>query len=688
MIFVWAGDRAEPNRELTFTYRADEPFDGITLCAADFFRVFADGKFVSYGPERTAEGYARSRTVLLPETRELVVKVSAYNVACYACDQQLPYFGAEVTRGGVAIAQTTDFVCERVSDRRSDVPRYSFQRGFLEVYDLRAPKRETLSAYTVDAPVLTDGNGDSADYAEVGFRFLGETDFRGFDEVREVWWKNNPRYLTKEGSFDVQKDMIDETAAGYVAADYELAAERAGFLRLNVEADEEVKIFAVFDEILPDGKWIFRRSDNNDFVCWTLPAGRHELTSAEPYAFKYLKVLYKGKAKIVPSLVTLENSKADCVSVEGDPRVKAVFDAAAATFRQNAVDIFTDCPGRERAGWLCDSYFSAQSERLFTGCNDIEKRFIENYILADVPEIEKGIIPDCFPAQHPDHAYIPNWAMWFVIELRDYYLRTSDGDVRERAKEKVYGIVDFFRQFLNEYGLLENLRSWIFLEWSISNDPSYVSGVNFPSNMLYATMLEAVNDLYGDPELSNQAANIREQVYKLSYDGKFFADNALRRDGKLVRCADHVSETCQYYALFTGMKTDDEFVRKMAEEFGPLRTDAYPEVGRSNMFIGNYLRFFWLCNLGDHERVIRESLDYFSNMAEKTGTLWEKDSSTASCNHGFASVAAVLMLRCLTGYRTVADGVPVFDKNFVATKDYGVKVTFSYPEKDEVVVTC
>lgn len=678
MKFVWAGERAETNRELTFTFRSDEPFDGATVCAADFFRVFADGKFVSYGPERTAAGYARVRKISFPAVRELVVKVSAYNVACYACDQQLPYFGAEATRGGKIIAETADFLCERVSDRRRDVPRYSFQRGFLEVYDLREPKRETLPVYDVAAPEFIDGNGDSADYAAAEFRFLGETDFRGFDEVREVWWKNNPLYRTEEGAFDVKKDMLDVIANGYRAADYELPAERSGFLRLTADAEEEVKIFAVFDEILPDGKWIFRRSDNNDFVCWTLPAGRSEVMSAEPYAFKRLKIIYSGKASIKPSLVTLENSNADCVSVEGEPRIKAVFDAAAATFRQNAVDIFTDCPGRERAGWLCDSYFSAMSERLFTGRNDIEKRFLENYILADVPEIEKGMVPDCFPAQHPDHVYIPNWAMWFVIELCDYYKRTSDGDVRDKAREKVYGIIDFFGQFLNEYGLLENLRNWIFLEWSVSNDPSYVAGVNFPTNMLYAAMLEAAGELYGDAELFKRAEKIREQILGLSYDGKFFADNAVRRDGKLVRCDDHTSETCQYYALFTGMKTDEEFRRKMAEEFGPLRKDAYPEVGRSNMFIGNYLRFFWLCDAGDYERVIRESLDYFSGMAEKTGTLWEKDSATASCNHGFASVAAVLLLRCLTGYKTVENGAPVFDENFVARNNYGVKVTFSY----------
>ena len=69
--------------------------------------------------------------------------------------------------------------------------------------------------------------------------------------MREVWWKDNPLYRPPEGAFDIQRDLIGETETGYLAADYELPSERSGFLRLVVETDAEVKIFAVFDEILP-----------------------------------------------------------------------------------------------------------------------------------------------------------------------------------------------------------------------------------------------------------------------------------------------------------------------------------------------------------------------------------------------------------------------------------------------------
>ena len=143
--------------------------------------------------------------------------------------------------------------------------------------------------------------------------------------------------------------------------------------------------------------------------------------------------------------------------------------------------------------------------------------------------------------------------------------------------------------------------------------------------MLFALTLDRVGDLYSDGALKGRANRMRYSIVKLSFNGRFFVDNAVRLNGKLAQCKDHLSETCQYYALFSGICPSGDFERTMIEEFGPLRTDKYPEVSRSNMFIGNYLRFFILSKKKEYNR-----------MADKTGTLWEKDAPSASCNHGFA----------------------------------------------------
>ncbi len=687
MKFVWAGEREKQNNRLSFELKLEKDVDTLVLYGADFYRVYLDGKFVSYGPERTAAGYARKRVLDIKGAKYLCIDLSSYGIPTYSNDYQLPYLGAEILSGKDVVYTALDFEARRYSCVIDSQLRYSVQRGFMEQYDFTKTDFSVLPIYEVDAPVLIDGIGDKADYSEVGFEFLGEREFAGVKTVSLLWWQNRQDCKPFEGQFNIQKDFI-EKAKGYREYNYALETERTGFIKLNVKASEEIEVFTIFEEVIPDGEekvenklddWFFRRSACNDLVVVKFPVGEYEFITSEPYAFKYLKLVVSGDAEITPSVITFENAHADRVKVSGNEKFAKVFEAAKNSFRQNAVDIFMDCPGRERAGWLCDTFFTAKAERTLTAKNTIERAYLENHIIGSHEEIDERMFMMIFPGQSKGGTYIPNWAMWFVIELEDYLARTGDRTLVDKARDKVYGLIDFFKKYKNEDGLLENLESWVFIEWSVCNDAEYTKGVNYPSNMLYAYMLEKASILYNDKKLNDEAETIKKTILSQSFDGNFFADNAVRENGKLVRCDTHVSETCQYYALFTGIDTSMEYKKKIAQEFGPLRAqDKYPEIGRSNMFIGNYLRFFWLCEIGEYDRVITECLEYFAEMAEKTGTLWEHDSPTASCNHGFTSVASELLLRCAVGFMGVKDGKPVFDKDFKPKKDYGVKVEFNY----------
>ena len=677
MDFVWGGERNRHNARLTFSLRTDKKCDRLSVCAADFYQVFADGALVSYGPRRTAAGYSRKRDIDIRGAAEIKISVTAYNIPCYECDLQLPFFGAEVFSRGKKLFGTKDFICGENAGRKSDMPRYSSQRGWVEGFDFTEEYYRKLSVYPVPAPIILEGFPDPCDYACAEFKKGAEKPFEGFDEVLMPGWEKKPRFFRPVEAFSTERDFIAKTARGFTEKNYTLERESTGFITLETEAEKPAEIFVAFEEFLPGGKWVFRRSCCNDYLYIKVPAGRAKYVSEEPYALKYLKIISGAGVKATPALIKLQNDRADCVSVRGDRNFVKIFEAAKNTFCQNAYDIFMDCPGRERAGWLCDSYFTAIAERLFTGENRIERDFLENIIIAETPEIPAGMIPKCFPAEHYGNLYIPNWAMWFAIEVREYCRRTGDADMAARAKEKIYDIINFFDKYVNEHGLLEDLESWVFVEWSVSNAKEYIKGVNFPTNMLFAYMLENTAALYGDGALRAWAESMRGEILRLSFDGCFFADNAVREGKKLAVCREHISETCQYYALFTEIFAGKKFEKKMAEEFGPFRTSAYPEIGRSNMFIGNYLRFFWLCRRGERDRVLKECIHYFSGMAEKTGTLWEHDKPFASCNHGFASVAAAIMLHCACGYVTVKNGQPIF-LNGRAEAGSGVSVNFDY----------
>ena len=78
-------------------------------------------------------------------------------------------------------------------------------------------------------------------------------------------------------------------------------------------------------------------------------------------------------------------------------------------------------------------------------------------------------------------------------------------------------------------------------------------------------------------------------------------------------------------------------------------------------------------------------------MVEKTGTVWEKDDldqPTDSCNQGFASVVAVILLKCLIGYKSVTDGKLICDtEHRQKGKEYGLTFSFTYG-KNKYEVNC
>ena len=245
----------------------------------------------------------------------------------------------------------------------------------------------------------------------------------------------------------------------------------------------------------------------------------------------------------------------------------------------------------------------------------------------------------CYPSEFRTPEYIPNWAMWYLIELSEYLERTGDRELIEAAAPKMLRLYDYFCGFENEMGLLASLDGWIFVEWSMCN--KLVRDVNYPTNMLYYKFLNTLYELYGGEEYKRKAQNLREVIRRESRAGLFFSDNSVRRDGKLILTGE-CTETCQYYTFFTGVATaeeDGELWEALVRDFGPERaaTGKWERIYPSNAFIGNYLRLELLSGVGLYEKLSENIRGYFDYMVSRTGTLWEHTGITASCNHGFAS---------------------------------------------------
>ncbi|MCE5271327.1 hypothetical protein LLH00_08575 [bacterium] len=677
----------------------------LRLAASSMYRFYVNGAFAGHGPSRGPHGWRRVdewdiTRLLAPGENTLALEVTGYNINSYYLLDQPAFLQAEVVSEGRVLASTAgagvNFEAAVLPQRVRSVQRYSFQRAFSEVYrlspdfsawrtDSRArfdraelalstpkkllPCRTALPCFELRQPVSLRSTGRF----EVGPRPDSLWVDRALTQVGPQI-KGFPRSELEDSSFvlmqyvrtiannALDKPYCPDSSTALRAnsfAIFDLGVNLTGFPAVRLSCREATELFFTFDELLTDGDVDFKRLGCVNLVHWRLEPGQYELEAAEPYTMKYLKVMVmQGEAEITGvSLREYANPEASRARfASSDNRLDRLFEAARQTFRQNAVDLFTDCPSRERAGWLCDSYFTARAAQSLCGNSSVEKAFLENFILPDsFSMLPAGMLPMCYPADNRNGSYIPNWAMWFVLELEEYLARSGDRALVEAARPKVTALLDRLGRYRNRDGLLEKLDSWVFVEWSEAND--YVQDVNYPTNMLYAAALDAAARLYDLPACAEQAVKVRQVIRKQSYDGTFFVDNAVRVKGVLKPTRNR-TETCQDYAFYLGTATPEsypELWKLLVSQFGPQRekSGAWPEVSLSRPFIGNQLRLDILANQGRVAQALEECRDYLLYMADRTGTLWEMQDQRASCNHGFASHCAHFLLRDILGLRRV-----------------------------------
>ncbi len=673
----------------------------LRLTGSSAYDVRVNGKFIAFGPARCAHGFYRVDEIdLTEEIKEqavITVNVAGYNADSFYHLDQRSFVCAELIEDGEITAATGEdgFLCRVMTEHEQRAQRYSGQRTFSEIYRISPMIAVWESALEIPAKQFSLAKlvpTEEKQYISRGSEYnvydkipaqavISRSEFLTEDYKNRVLYPafivprgentgaSQKSYTAGEAETDIflkarnievknlkKMDEIPttQTLREGEAVTYRMAYNTTGKIAFEISCAEDTEILITFDEILgEDGLIRYRRMNTVNAAMWKFKKGTYRVSTFEPYTLSVITFhALKGRAFISDvNMIYFGASKIKKRYCGEDETLRRIFDAAVETYRQNTFTIYMDCPSRERAGWLCDSFFTSRVEKTLTGKSEIERCFLENFFLPEsFYAIPKGMFPMCYPADHYNGNFIPNWAMWLVLELEEYLERTGDRDFIESAKERIYALLDYLKTFENEDGLLEKLDKWVFVEWSKCNE--LTQDINFPTNMLYAKTLRAASNLYGDSSFAQKAEALKKTINEKAFtENGFYCDNAVYGEDGIAKLSGLCTETCQYYAFFCDIATPEEkpeLWQRMLHDFGPERIvpnqwpNFTPEakwknIYPSNAFIGNYLRLELLFRYGEQEKLIENIRGFFTKMADLTGTLWENDSTTASCNHGFAS---------------------------------------------------
>jgi len=624
----------------------------LTIAAATVYRLTVNGTVAGYGPARAPHGYARVDKIDLTPFMTRAQNVIRIDVVSYAIDNfYLPngpgFIRAEITTTDGNVVRATgpgsDFIAYESAERCWNVEKLTYQRHLMESYDYTETDKLEIpvNVLPLDLKLLERG----APQPQLQTVFTARLYHAGF--MRQ-FRADNPvdkpaeRLKSYEWGIDIR-----EVNPGYLL--YDFGRNLTGFMKVVIECREDAEILIGHDEVLLEEVFTGHRAWwANNYIRLKLKKGRRiDFESFEPYTMRYLAVwILSGDADIHKTELReyafpLTLIKDITQNKRRMPhKIGQIYQAAVETFRQNTLDTFMDCPGRERAAWLCDSFFTARSAYLLTGDTTVEESFIENFLLPEnFKYLPPGMIPMCYPAD-TDH-FIPQWPMWFILQIEEYLTsRNGKRNFPAEFKKRFVAFLEYFSPYYNEYGLLENLPGWNFIEWSNAKD--YLRGVHFPTNLLFAECLKTVGSWYGNTEYLKQAEAIIRTVRKLAFNGESLYDNAVREDG-MLKVTGNTSEIAQYFVLFFQMIPPKSAAWERLSM--ALFDNRHPACNKApvNMFIGRLLRLELLRLSGCYRQQLDEINEQFAKMSEQTGTLWEKHTPDSSCCHGFASYVAILI---------------------------------------------
>ena len=469
---------------------------GITmrLTARNAYRLYINDELVMHGPARTAHGYARVDEIdvtwyLEPGINHVAIEVMAYgnmhplyNRYSNDCTMEDGMVIAEIASDGKVLCATgrDAWLACRIAARAPASERISHSRECTEIYTLdeqyytwKFSKGEFVPAAPIEKePVYLAHEALQPTLEEVFF-----DDLVGFGSCRidptirlaPLFYEvNNPYYdaLPEHPTADCRRTL--DTAFGGVCAEsgdegltlwgdegmyaqYDLGESRVGFIRLVVSCERAGVIDLVHSELLDtDGSIPYY---HNIVTRLHLPAGLSEFIAFEPALARYIKLYFRGTGAVtVHSLSILDdaypNEHRTSFACSNDD-INRLYGAAKRTLLLNTLDIFMDCPERERGGWLCDSLWTARAAQLMLSDTRVEREFLENFLLTPADGMFHGFFPEVYPALKPDYRGmmgITTWSLWLGCEIAEYIERTGDIAFRDEFAPRVEAFVKYSRR--------------------------------------------------------------------------------------------------------------------------------------------------------------------------------------------------------------------------------------------------
>lgn len=554
------------------------PDRAVLAASADSkYKLYVNGVYVGKGPVRSGDGYVYYDTheitgLLRPGLNAVAFLVHHFGESTFGYVPAAPGLICRLDiqhgdRVETIVTDETWKVCHAL-DWTSEGDRMSPRLGFQEVYDAERLTADWNSADASEeswSSAVVVGRPPSAPWGELRAREIPLLAEERFLPSGVVGVFNSPEFdrdtpvpklpdimaaaelspLTAGRVEDVRALMAPDgltvvrTPRGGtgVVVILDFGREVFGNVELGIADSGGGCIDLGYGELLEDGRVKPNRADTKYLDRVMLGEGRLAWQSFEPRAFRYMQLEFRGlRRPVALEYVRINQTTYPAESVGvfecSDSLLNEIWRVGAYTTRLCMEDTFIDCPWRERAQWWGDARIESRVAYYAFGDTELLAQGLRQIAHSQKPD---GSVMAMYPAG--EERMLPDYSLIWVFSLLDYYAFSDDAELIEEVYPNVRRLMEWFRGFEDQDGLLSDVPGWLFIDWADLEKQGEVTALNcfYYQALRVASVVAGIAGEQEDGAAYLEAADrLRRAINKYLYSPRrgLYAD--CRVDGRIV----------------------------------------------------------------------------------------------------------------------------------------------------------
>jgi len=395
-------------------------------------------------------------------------------------------------------------------------------------------------------------------------------DIEGFkdDSWKQVQLVKEPAgILRSETDYPVKISEIMDNKKIYSRKDsvfiYDFGQNASGIIKVKIKGRKGQEVRFTPGELLGEDSLVTQEATGKPYFLSYILKGENEeiwMPRFTYYGFRYVQVsgavpkLYPNHSNlpVINELHFLHtrNSSPEAGTFKcSNELFNSIYELIKWSVKSNLASVATDCPTREKLGWLEQSHLMGNSVKFIYDIHNLYKKVIDDMMEA---QLENGLVPDIAPEYVPfveGFRDSPEWGSACIILPWDMYQWYGDKEAVRKAYPMMKRYLNYLNGMSDKYILSQGLGDWYDLGSKFPGEAQLTpKAVTATSIFFYdAKLLGMMAELIGEKEDSGKYGKMAEEIRK-AFNSKFF--------NPVTKTYSTGSQTAFAMPLFFGMVDD------------------------------------------------------------------------------------------------------------------------------------